>query len=704
MEQAPKFRTDLVVFRQEDHTGKERVVLKDPVSEKFYRLSEYEFAFLKTLDGARSVEHAVEALRAAGRHYALEDAKFIVGTAAQAGLLLGTRFSTAPFQQDLKARLEKAKRARLFSSIYFLFVPLFNPDRFLERTFPIFKAVANRWTLTLVACAVPGALYLLISGLPRLQTEYLFFFNWENLLYLWVTVAIAKLVHELSHAYVAKSFGLRVPEMGLAFLIFFPCLYCNTTDAWQLADRRQCAAISAAGIAAEAVLATCAAYVWSFSMPGLVNSLAFYLMAVSFVSTVLFNGNPLMKFDGYFMLSDFLGMPNLSPNSLKYLKYLFMNRVMGNDFIPNPARTRKETVIFTTYGISAFLYRVSLYTSLVVTVYYRFDKLLGILLAVPAVALFILRPIRAGLASLYRSRSRLRPRLAGSVVLLLTVVAVLAALFVPWSGKSVYPCFVASREVQKLTVPLHTLVAEVFVRDGTAVRRGDLLFQLDVTQLQLKLVQKQIQSELLQKEIQLLAVDEKLRSKIEGREVELRQAEDDIRHLQELVRLAQSSIRAPFDGVVTTLDRRMQPGFQPGEGGVVGELQSQEECVVHALVPAEDIHQVRVGQPVEIWFPMGTGTMLAGKIDSVKAYSEADLRNSPFSSRFGGELATEVMGENRRDAPLEAQYCCSFFFKNVSDPLPLGMTGRMAITFPPRSAATRLMDGLMRAFNRESIL
>ena len=174
---------------------------------------------------------------------------------------------------------------------------------------------ASKWTAFLVILAAPGALYLVIDALPRIELEYLFFFNWSNLLFLWVTIGVVKLVHEFAHAYVAKRFGLHVPEMGIAFLIFFPCLYCNTTEAWQLANPRQRASIAGAGIVAEAVVAVFSTYLWYYTQPGLVNSLAFYLMAISFASTILFNGNPLLKFDGYFILIDMLALPNLATNS-----------------------------------------------------------------------------------------------------------------------------------------------------------------------------------------------------------------------------------------------------------------------------------------------------------------------------------------------------------------------------------------------------
>ena len=704
MEFRPKFRTDLEASLHEEAAGKKRVILKDPVSGKYFRLSQYEFTFLKALNGTMTLEEVLMALRDRGHHYTIEEARTIEDRAGRMGLLLGTRFNSAPFQKHIKSQTLAAKRAARLSSVYFLFIPLVNPDRFLERTLWLFRLFANKLTAALVLLAAPGAVYLVISGLPRIQTEYLFFFNWQNLLALWITIAVTKFVHELSHAYMAKSYGLHVPQMGVAFLLFFPCLFCNTTDAWQLADRRQRISISAAGIISEAVLAVISAYVWYYTKPGLLNSLAFYLMALSFISTLLFNGNPLLKFDGYFILIDYLRIPNLATKAARYIKYLFMNRVLGITLATNPAATMREVYVFTTYGISAFVYRIFLYTAIVTGVYYRFDKMLGIVLACLAFGLFIVRPLLRGAKALFvqRSEMRFKPRELG--VFLLVVAAVALPLCIPLSSKTVFPCYVASEKVQKLTVPLQTLVKQVFIRDGDVVKQGDLLFTLDTTRLAVTLRQKEIKREMLVNEMQLLRLDKELMSEVSGKEVELKQVDDEIRRVREKLLLAQTDIIAPFGGVITGFDYRMQPGFQPGEGVVVGELQSVADCVVHALVPAAQIHQVREGREVEIWFPGGTGHFVRDRIDSIRSYSERDLRNSPFSSRVGGELATEAKGKDQQDSPLEAQYDCLVRFTNHDGMLPLGITGRLAVTSPPQSMVTRLIDNVVRAFNRESLL
>lgn len=704
MEVRPKFRPDLVSTEHSDSALSKEIVLKDPVSGKFYRLSPHEHKFLKVFDGTVTLEEGVEKFNGSGQYCSLEDGRRILDKASRLGLVLGTQHGTARFQRHLKEQTAAAKQAKRFSSVYFLFVPLLNPDKFLERTLWLFKLFANKWILGTIAILSPGALYFIITGLPRMEKEYLYFFNLQNLIYLWITIALTKLIHEFAHAYSAKSFGLHVPQMGLAFLIFFPCLFCNTTDAWQLADRRQRMVISAAGIISEAAMAVTATYIWHFSGPGIVNSLAFYLMAVSFASTVLFNGNPLMKFDGYFILIDYLRMPNLQGKSFAYLRYLFMNRVLGLDSIPDPASGERDWELFTVYGIASFIYRVFLYTGIVGGVYYRFDKTLGVVLALLAFVLFIVRPIVRGAKSIYAKRDEIKPRNYGVTVFALLLMVVLIPLFVPLSGKSVYPCLVGSAKVQKLTVPLRTSVGRVFISEGLVVAAGDVLFELDTSELELAMVKKTTERAVLKRELDLMLLDLKEMGKAPGKQLQLDRVGKEIDLIREELDVARGGIVAPFDGVITSLDFRMQPGYRPGEGAVVGELQSQLDLVVHALIPEQDREKVGPGYSAEVLLPIGYGKVFVEKVESLRPYNEKDLRDSPFSSRLGGELATEVRGEQQKDVPLEAQYRCTLSISDTGEWIPLGMTGRLAVASKPQTIYSWFMDGVFRVFNRESLM
>jgi putative peptide zinc metalloprotease protein len=462
-------------------------------------------------------------------------------------------------------------------------------------------------------------------------------------------------------------------------------------------------AIGAAGITAEAVMAIFAVYIWHYTKPGMVNSLAFYLMAVSLVSTVLFNGNPLLKFDGYFILIDYLRIPNLQPKSYGYLKYLFMNRALGVTSISTTASSVREVAIFATYGIASFIYRFFLYFGIVAGVYYRFDKTIGVILAVTAFVLFVIRPIARGIGGLYARRSEIRPRPLAALALTALTGILIAPLAVPVSTKSQYPCYVDAVRTQKLTVPLDTFIDRTLVKQGDKVTEGSLLLRLDSTALQLSLDNKMLEKEILEEEIQILELDLKGYVEAANKRIRLKQIEHELKLLKREKLIAQEGIIAPFNAIVARLDYRVQPGFQPGKGVIVGELKCTDGCLVRTLIPEEDYSKVSEGQKVQVWFPIGTGRVFSGKFDGVKPYGEKDLKDSPFSSRLGGELATELKSADRRDAPLEPQYLCTTKLPYDSA-LLLGLTGRCVVASPPKSILTRLFHSLVQTLNRETIL
>lgn len=704
MDMQPKLRRDLLISEMAESDGAISVVIKDPVANKFFRLSRREYDFLVLFSGTISVDQGVELFRRRGQFITPEEAGAIIDKASQAGLILGGKYNNAAYLASQKERIKEAERAKIFSSVYFLYIPVLNPDRFLEKTVWLYKLVANRISLWILLALTPGAFYFIFTGYQRMDREYLFFFNLENLIYLWLTIAFTKLIHEFSHAYTAKKFGLHVPQMGVAFLIFFPCLYCNTSDAWSLADRRQRIAISAAGILAEAALAIVSTYIWHYSKPGMVNSIAFYLMAISFISTLLFNGNPLLKFDGYFIMIDYLRIPNLQAKSLGYVKYLFWNRVLGSNTVSSTANDARERLIFLVYGISSFIYRLFLYTGICVTVYYSFDKFLGALLGLAAIVLFVFRPILKGIGSLFTRKKELSPRPWGALAFIALLVCIGVFLTVPLSSKSVYPCYVASTKIQKLTTPLKSSISKVNIKQGCHVKKGDVLLELNPSFLRLALYKKVMQKNISVKQVEVTLVDLKERSKAVTKQIEVYQADDEIERLQAELAIGREGVIAPFDGVITSLDYRVQPGYLPGEGAVVGQLESPVHTVIYALVPEKDRHLIQVGMKVEIWTPVNNGTKFHSRIDAIRSYSEKDLKDSPFSSRVGGELATETRNDRQKDAPLEAQYLCEVPIPRLDTQLPLGITGKISIPAPPQSIMSRNIDRFLRTFTRETTL
>lgn len=698
----PKFRPDILRHPFNEKDGSRSIVLEDPVANKYFRVSPYEFELLRVLDGTLTLEEALERLKFRGRHFTAAHAAKLTDQFAKAGLLLGTGCSAGKYQEAMSERMAEEQAKRSLFRLYYLYIPVLNPDRFLDKTLWLWRLLVNRLTAALFFLLIPGAIYLLISGLSRLSHEFLFFFNLQNMLVLWIAIASAKLVHELSHAYTAKQFGLRVPEMGIAFLLFFPCLYCNTTAAWELADRRRRMLIALAGILAEIVLGVVSVYIWYFTKPGLVNSIAFWLVAVSLISSILFNGNPLLKFDGYFILTDALQMPNLQAKSLNQLRYLFFHKVLGMESVGPISATRGERAVYTTYGISAFIYRFFLYGSIIAGVYLRFDKTIGLVLGGMALILFVVRPLMRGSVGLLKRRSEMRYRPAGLAVFAIVVTALLFLLTRPWSSNSVYPCYLESTELQQIVIPAEARLTEVNVRLGDAVQVGQVVLKLDPTALEFKLKDKLAQKAYIEREIAIIRSSEKELSKLPMKLIELSQAEDAIRHIRE--DLENILWRAPFSGYVTKLLPSVQPGAHPGKGAVVGELSGSVPARVIGLIPEEYASSMREGLDVHAWFPVSEGKTFAVVVKEISPFKTEDLQGSALSSRFGGEIATEIerREDGVKDAPLEPYYLCK---ADIADPqgLFLGMTGRFVVGQPPRSLLRRVIDAAYQTFHREIV-
>jgi putative peptide zinc metalloprotease protein len=699
-EARPRFRPDILRHSHDEMHGGQTIVLEDPVANKFFRISSYEFDLLRVLDGSLTVGEALERLKLHGRYFTATHAAKLVEQFSRAGLLLGTGYGTAKIQTIFKNRMDTELKQRSIFKLYYLYVPLINPDSFLKKTLPVWQLLVNRFTRTLFAIFIPGAAYLLLSGFSRLQDEYLFFFNLRNLVVLWIAIALVKLVHEFSHAYTAKSLGLRVPEMGIAFLIFFPCLYCNTTAAWQLADRRQRMSIALAGIMSELVLAVASTYIWYFSKPGLLNSTAFYLMAISVVSSLFFNGNPLLKFDGYFVLIDWLRMPNLQSKAFNFLRYLFLNRGLGMASVDIASTSLKDKTIYLAYGVSAALYRIVLYSGIIAGVYFRFDKTIGFVLGVLAFSLFVVRPLARSITSLTKRKSEMNYRPLGILTIVALAVAIVFLLTLPWSDRSVYPCYVGSAMIRQIVVPAEAPIAEVYVRQGERVREGQILFTLDPTPLQYGLKDKQAERLLVKKEISIIESTQKELSRAPIKYIELSQLDDSVKKIEE--DLKNICWRAPFEGAITKLLPNVQAGARPGKGTIIGEIASPTACEIFGLIPEVDVQGINHGSQVEVWFPTGTGEALSLAVRELSPFKTEDLEGSPLSSRFGGEIATEARGEAEKDSPLEPHYLCKLAFTNRQG-IPLGMTGRMVIKQPPRSALGRMVEAAYKTFHREIV-
>ena len=356
-----KLRPDLVVQPQ-FYEGMTHYVIKDPLALKYFRFKIEEYFLLQQFDGKQTLQEVKKAFERKYRPQtiSIEDLTRFVAQLHEAGII----HIDSPEQAKVLIRRRNKNRWRkvwaFLANILFIKIPIIDPERLLTRMYPYFRWIFTRTFVTLSTLSMLLAIGLVASQwktfydkLPDFQS----FFNWWTIASFWVCLAVVKIIHEFGHGLTAKHFGGEVHEMGILFLVLTPALYCDVTDSWLLPNKWKRIWISAAGIYVECFLASIATFVWWYSTPGLLNSLAMATMFICSVNTILFNANPLLRYDGYYVLADWLEIPNLRIKSTQFFGYLVQEKVLGLEIPVQSYLPRSRRILFVTYAVASYVYR-----------------------------------------------------------------------------------------------------------------------------------------------------------------------------------------------------------------------------------------------------------------------------------------------------------------------------------------------------------
>ena len=431
----PRIRAHAVIHRHA-YRGAVWFVLQDQAAGRSHRFSPAAHHFIGLMDGNRSVHELWEATgkQLGDAAPTQEEVIRLLGQLHSADALL---CDVPPDSREVFRRHQKHTRMewrrRLWTPLALRF-PLWDPDRFLDRTLPYVGWLFG-WVGLLLWLAVVGTgTVLAVTHWTDLSKDVVDrVLAPSNLLLLWLVYPVVKLLHELGHAYVTKRFGGEVHEIGMMLLVLTPVPYVDATSAWGFRDKRQRMAVGAAGIGVELFLGSLALFVWLSVEPGAVRAIAYNVMLISGVSTLLFNGNPLLRFDGYYVLADAIEIPNLGTRANKYLGYLFQRYLFGMPDADSPAESTGERVWMVVYGIASFVYRTFIMFVIIVFIAGKFF-IVGVLLALWALATQIVVPVFKALSFLrsHPGLRRNRPRaIATSAALVLGVLAFLLVLPVP---------------------------------------------------------------------------------------------------------------------------------------------------------------------------------------------------------------------------------------------------------------------------------
>ncbi len=483
---ALRMRPDLTARRHRYH-GQSFWVVKEPIGLNYFRFHEEEYAILCMLDGRSSLESIKERfeLEFMPQKITFQDLQQFVGMLHRSGLVVADAIGQG---HQLRKRRDEKKRRELLGKLTNVFAFRWrgiDPEWILNKLYPFTRWFFARPTVIfhlLLACA---ALLLITVQFDvfrsRLPSFHQFFGNWENWLVMGVVMAGAKVLHEFGHGLSCKHFGGECHELGFMLLVFTPALYCNVSDSWMLPSKWHRAAIGAAGMYVEMVLASIATFIWWFTdRATLLNQVCLSLMFICSVSTVLFNGNPLLRFDGYYILMDLIEIPNLRQKSTEVLKRFLVWLCLGIEQPENPFLPQRNRFLFGLYTVAAVIYRwivvfsILLFLNKVLEPYGL--KVIGRL--VGAIGLFglIVQPLWQ-LVKFFYMPGRMHKVKRYRVIASLAVVAALVAvfLFVPLPFHLNCDFDVKPRDAATVYAAVDGRLDEVCVEPGQLVNKGDVL-------------------------------------------------------------------------------------------------------------------------------------------------------------------------------------------------------------------------------------
>lgn len=642
-----KLRADLI-FTFQTENDKESYTVHDPLHSRYFRVGLAEYSFLTLLDGRSTVQNCYSQLSTAMPFHTLsqDDIVSLCQWAIRSDLVNNLD------HPELSQETSEHNPASLMSKLNFLIFrrPLGNPDQ-------LFGTLARYSSWLFSPLALACWCFLLTGALFRIALNWTQFYNssktilaTENWLLLGGCWVVLKLFHESAHAIVCKRYQGSVREAGILFVLFAPLPYVDVTSSWNFASRLKRMHVAAAGLYIELLIAAIAACIWGQTSLAWLNHLCFNIVFTASITSLLFNLNPLMKFDGYYILVDLLGIPNLYTNGQLWIQHWAKRNLLGvNTRLPNwTPRVRR---IIASYGIASFCWRIMVCVSLTVTAATLLEGA-GVILSLIAIGFWIIQPacrcakyIVQGKAG--ESPSHTRFILVSGTSLLL---AFLVFRYVPWIGNFHAPAIVefAPLHVEHAEIP--GFVREIYVNSGEQVRQGQALLQLQNPELELEI--KQLNIEMQQSELRIHQYEQQ--RQIAERQVEqeaLQELQTKLSEKQKL--LNQLTIHSEINGRVVTRNLASLLGTFLDQGETIITIGDDTRKELHVAVDQTELDQFVNKPDKTVMLHASSKPLLACTIKKVVPRATVTLNHPALAAAYGGSLPVKPVSSAESQSEYE---------------------------------------------------
>ncbi len=518
-----RMRPDLTA-QQQRYLGQLYWIVKEPVGMNYFRFQEEEYAILRMLDGQTSLnEVKIEfERRFPPEKITVEELGHFIGNLHTSGLVIASVAGQG--EQLLKRRTKRFWKKAASSSANILAIRFkgIDPERLLNWMYPKVRFM-YQWPARIICAGLAiAALLLVCAQFETFQNKlptFHQFFEAKNWIYMGITLAVTKIIHEFGHGLTCKHFGGECHELGVMFLVLTPCLYCNVSDSWMVPNKWHRAMIGAGGMYIELVMASICTFIWWFSEPGLLNQICLSVMFICSVSTLLFNANPLLRYDGYYILSDLMEIPNLRQKATTILTRKLQTWCLGLEEPEDPFLPQRNQTFFAVYTIAAVIYRWLILFGILFFLYKVFEpyglKVVSQMLAVLSIGSLIGMPLWKVGKFIYTpgKMDKVKRKNVNITLAVLGAVA-LFVLFCPLPYHVICTLELRPRDADPVYADVPGTLLEIDVVPGQRVKVGDKLgrlaspdLDLEIASLEGDLEQSRLEADVLHRE-QFVAKDQ----------------------------------------------------------------------------------------------------------------------------------------------------------------------------------------------------
>lgn len=691
-------REDLKLISPQPGDGVLRWLIYDPARHSYFEIDQVTFEVLSCWRAGMTPRALSGAVSASFGHN-VDDADII----ELARFVTANHLSVDPPHDDWRQLVTQARAARpgrlkqLAHNYLFFRIPLVQPQGFLVRTLPVAQIFYTRTVLLGVCVLGLAGLYLVSREWEAFLTTFQSFLSLEGAVSFALALLAIKTMHELGHAYTVVRYGGTVTAMGVAFMLMTPMLYTDVTDAWRLSSRSKRLLVGAAGILVELMIACIATFLWAFTPDGMLKGILFVTATSGWLMSLAINLNPFMRFDGYFLLSDLVGVPNLQPRAFELARWHLREVLFGLGQAPPEVFERRARGWLIAYAWAVWIYRLVLFIGIAIVVYLYFFKLLGVVLFVFEIAYFVVKPMWSEIME-WRKRARAITASRRTYITAAAFAALVVMLVTPWSSQVAIPVVLEPVSYQRIFPPQPAQIRSVDLVAGARVARGDVLVVLHSEQLEHEMRIARMKIAATRVRLARLTADATDRKSAVILDRELAAANSGLEGL--VRRREELTIRSPLDGEVVEVAPWLHPGRSIAMAEALATVAASGPVQARGYVGESDVWRLGHGARGRFFPDDGARPVLDITVRDIAPGGAATIDVEDLASVHGGAIESNRQNDGRI-TPVTAQYRV-VLDAAATDPAPeFRIRGIAVVAGERQSFAARLWRQVVRVLVRE---